>query len=266
MDSGDEEVQLNDNSKKRKRVPKEWAKNTTKQRRNSGEGKAPTVACQHPIHSYCQARALDQVDREDMFRDCYVDSDKVRQDTFITSYVELTPVKRHRGGNNQRRARTYTAEYYARKHGGEIVQVCQQTFMSLLCIGRKRLGNLLKYVWENNNRRPERRGGFRAKTGYEELKADICRHIQSFKCRASHYGRGKTPHRKYLPSTLNVHRMYQLFKEQYNGPIDVKYGMYHGIFVSNFNLGFGAPRKDVCSFCTSQMVKVRAATDEQKKR
>ena len=153
-----------------------------------------------------------------------------------------------------------------RREGGDVVQVCQKTFKSVLAIGPKRLCNLLRYLWENKNPRPERRGGFRVKQGYAELKAEIINHIKKFKCYASHYGRNKTPNRKYLPSTLSVRKMYMMFKDEYEGPIDVKYGFYYGIFVSKFNLGFGSPRKDVCSFCTSHKVQIRATTDPQKKK
>ena len=152
-----------------------------------------------------------------------------------------------------------------RREGDDVVQVCQKTFKSVLAIGPKRLVNLLRYLWENNNPRPERRGGFRVKQGYAELKAEIINHIKKFKYHTSHYGRNKTPNRKYLPSTLSVRNMYMVFKDEYEGPIDVKCGFYYGIFVSKFNLGFGSPKKDVCSFCTSHKVQIRATADPQKK-
>ena len=37
--SGDEEVQVTEKPRKRRKSPKDWAKNVAKQRRNSGQGK-----------------------------------------------------------------------------------------------------------------------------------------------------------------------------------------------------------------------------------
>ena len=86
------------------------------------------------------------------------------------------------------------------------------------------------------------------KPGYAELKEEIKQHISSFRYVSSNYDGEKTPHKEYLPSNLSVKKMYNLFKEHYNGPVDVKYKYYHGIFVSCFNLGFGNPRKDIDYF------------------
>ncbi|XP_072041703.1 uncharacterized protein [Amphiura filiformis] len=264
--SGDEQVVINDNPRKKKRQKKEWAKNVAKQRRNSAK-RPPTVTCAHPPHSYCKARALSDGDIADMFDDLYTDSDKVRQDAFITSHILLAPVKRHRfRREDQSKRREFTSTFFMTKEDGEKVEVCQKSFRSLLSIGETRLRNLMRYTWRNNNTRPERRGGVRVKPGYDDLKQQICNHIRKFRCRSSHYGINKTPSLKFLPSTLSINKMYLMFKDEYTGPLEVQYGLYHQVFVSNFNLGFGSPRKDVCSFCTEHKVQIRATTDQQKKR
>ena len=129
------------------------------------------------------------------------------------------------------------------------MQVCAPTFQSVLAVKRKRIINIAKYVWEHNNSRPERRGGKRERQGYSELREQIRDHIRSFRCVSSHYGRNKTPHRRYLPSTLNIRRMWKMFLDQYTGTLLVQYDFYHAIFVKEFNLGFGSPKTDVCSYC-----------------
>ena len=135
------------------------------------------------------------------------------------------------------------------RESGERIHVCAPTFQSILCMGKKRVGNIAKFLWEHNSPRPERRGGKRQQQGYTDLKQQVIDHIQTFTCVSSHYGRSKTPHRKYLPSTLSVQRMWELFKEQYMGDMNVTYTFYYNIFMTQFNLGFGSPKTDVCSYC-----------------
>ncbi|XP_072017397.1 uncharacterized protein [Amphiura filiformis] len=59
--------------------------------------------------------------------------------------------------------------------------------------------------------------------------------------------------------------MYKLFCEQYNGTLDVKYKMYYNIFMTSFNLGFGNPRKDICSFCVKKKASIRIEQDRARK-
>lgn len=73
---------------------------------------------------------------------------------------------------------------------------------------------MARYYAENAEARPERRGGAHKVTENEEKKKLVMNHIQTFTCRASHYGRRGAPGRKYLPSDLSVKRMHDLFKQQ----------------------------------------------------
>ena len=51
--------------------------------------------------------------------------------------------------------------------------------------------------------------------------------------------------------------MYCMFKERY--PLEKSsYESYHKIFNSKFNISFGYPRKDTCSFCDLTMKKIVA--------
>ncbi len=77
-------------------------------------------------------------------------------------------------------------------------------------------------------------------------------HIQTFTCRASHYGRRGAPGRKYLPSDLSVKRMHELFDQQNHDLV---------------NLGFGHPATDACSSCTRFQLRVKdpSLTEEEKR-
>ncbi|XP_047139745.1 uncharacterized protein LOC124815274 [Hydra vulgaris] len=84
----------------------------------------------------------------------------------------------------------------------------------------------------------------------------IVNHIKSFRGRSSHYARTKST-RLYLPEDLNILKMYCMFKEKY--PLEkCAYESYRKIFNSKFNISFGYPRKDTCSFCDLTKKKITA--------
>ncbi|KAF2897149.1 hypothetical protein ILUMI_09028 [Ignelater luminosus] len=87
-------------------------------------------------------------------------------------------------------------------------------------------------------------------------------HIRSFKARQSHYSIRKNPNRYYLPETLSVNKMYQLFVQEYKIQISCK--VYWPIFTNN--LKFGLPRINTCTKCDSLMQKVAAAENEELRR
>lgn len=82
----------------------------------------------------------------------------------------------------------------------------------------------------------------------------IKHHIQSFAARKLHYSLKDNPNRKYLPANLNVSKMHNMFKEKYR--IRISYKIYWKIFHEEFNIKFGYPRSDMCSFCESVQQKL----------
>ena len=60
--------------------------------------------------------------------------------------------------------------------------------------------------------------------------------------------------------------MWELFKEQYHGELVVRYNLYYAVFTEEFNIGFGSPKTDVCSFCTGHVAKIRLETDENRRK
>ena len=84
----------------------------------------------------------------------------------------------------------------------------------------------------------------------------IVQHIKSFHGRSSHYARTKST-RLYLPENLNIFKMYCMSKEKY--PFEkCSYESYRKNFNSKFNILFGCPRKDTCSFCDLTKKKIVA--------
>lgn len=87
-----------------------------------------------------------------------------------------------------------------------------------------------------------------------EVQSSVVNHIRSFKGRQSHYSLKKTK-KFYLPETLNVKKMYDLYLASNHPHISYKY--YHKIFVTHFNIGFGYPRSDTCSICDKYQAEVK---------
>ncbi len=111
-----------------------------------------------------------------------------------------------------------------------------------------------KYYAETAEARPERRGGARHSEEHKRRRKLIVEHIQSFTCRASHYGQRGAPGRKYLPSDLNVHRMHELFEAQNHA--QTSYSLYYSVFSKDFNLGFDHPATDACSDCAKYKIRI----------
>jgi len=79
----------------------------------------------------------------------------------------------------------------------------------------------------------------------------------AFKVKKSHHTR-KDSNRSYLQPGLSVNIMYKVWKcdrIKDNKPV-ASFSKYYNIFVSKFNLAFGHPRQDVCSYCTDMKTKI----------
>ena len=87
-----------------------------------------------------------------------------------------------------------------------------------------------------------------------DMRELVIAHIGSFKGRSSHYSRKKSS-RLYLPETLNITKMFNLFCEQHPG-VTLLNESYRIIFNENFNISFGYPRSDTCSACDEFQAKI----------
>lgn len=72
--------------------------------------------------------------------------------------------------------------------------------------------------------------------------------IGKFKAQESHYNRNKSK-RLYLHSSLTIRKMWKMYNNEVAAEFQTNYGYFHKIFSTQFNLGFGSPATDVCSYC-----------------
>ncbi|KAK9704062.1 hypothetical protein QE152_g28508 [Popillia japonica] len=133
------------------------------------------------------------------------------------------------------------------------VQICQLAFNNLHGITNRRVVTLKKHL---------KSGGFcRDKRGTHlnrphKLTKDrlesIHKHINSFKGRKSHYSL-KDSTRIYLPESLNMKKMHQMYVERSPSVKPVSYETYRNNFLKDFNIG-----TDTCSSCDATKVKVES--------
>ena len=121
-------------------------------------------------------------------------------------------------------------------------------------------------LWQKHrNIRQERRRGRGIRSNCEEMKQKIREHINSFRCRDSHYSRSESENRKYLPPELSFRKMWKLFVNDNPSCSRCKHTLYHSVFSKEYNLGFGNPKSDICGLCERLKAKIKASNDPKEK-
>lgn len=121
----------------------------------------------------------------------------------------------------------------------------------------------MKNFAESGNIPKERRGGDHVSHNFIDKKKSVMNFITSLNCSETHYCRSVNG-RKYLPSELNVAKLYKMYKKQTDAD-NVKESYFRFIFNRNFNLGFGSPQLDMCSTCLEFKEKIKLENSTQKK-
>lgn len=195
----------------------------------------------------------------------YKRPDRQFQNEFILRFVEVKNVKRRRSRANKTKEKPQlmrTTKYFVRNRSGEKVPVCMNAFISILDVSRFRVNKITK-DFKQTGETVEKRGGFRKADKYNKQKRSVMNFINSFKCLESHYCRGNSC-RKYLPSELSVRKMWRIYSSK-TGNIPVKISFFRKVFNTEYNVGFGTPRTDVCSTCLNLKELIKTEKDEKKK-
>lgn len=153
---------------------------------------------------------------------------------------------------------------YMLKDTNNILQpVCQKFICAALSLSQRRLLTIAKQVLSNGEIK-ESRGGDRRSKFYVNNKQAVIEFIGNLKGRMSHYNRKKSA-RIYLPSELNISKLYRMYNASVEQRLCVKKTFFCNIFATKFNIGFGTPATDVCSFCYQLKNNLKnAVTNEEK--
>ena len=184
-------------------------------------------------------------------------------------HVDIKNVKRRRPFQKKKpeevkqyKTQMRTTKYYIVNRKKEKVPVCLQSFCWILGISRFRINNITKQFHEEGLLQ-EKRGGFKRAAEFAPKKNCVMAFIEKLECTESHYCRGRS-NRKYLPSELSIRKLWKMYLSE-EGSVPVKESYFRHIFNSNYNVGFGTPRTDVCSTCLSLNEKMKNEKDHQKK-
>lgn len=190
------------------------------------------------------------------------------QDSYICGLISVLPINRRRPRNGQE-SNLKKATYKYRVRGvveGQLkdFDICRSAFLAMHGIGKKRLERLVKSLQLTGHSPKNERGkhGTRPWRIAEDSLNLIRNHISSFPARNSHYGL-KDSKKVYLDESLNISKMYDFFKKA-NPDIKASYEIYRTVFNNEFNIGFGYPRTDTCSFCDEHHVTLKALELERK--
>lgn len=179
----------------------------------------------------------------------YAKSSKKHQNNFILKHCSTMKVKRRRPRNGKNKSKEFTIKYkiysIAQKKN---IPVCQSAFLKVYNIKRYRIEGILKKFHATGAMPQEGRGGDRVSHKFSDKRKAIKDFIKSLHCHESHYCRSKSQ-RFYLPPELNINKLFKMYNAQAPEDLKVKGSFFRQIFNTAFNIGFGSPRTDVCSFC-----------------
>ena len=177
--------------------------------------------------------------------DEYWDKDATQRREFLSQRVSEVAKERNRSRIGSK-TRNTSKKYTLKNEGGEVVQVCAKFFLS--CLGYKRI-DAVDWLFRNLEGKavPDRRGSHEPlhKTPTTTVRA-IVNHIETFYPAISHYRRKHAPLRRYLPPSLTVQKMYDLFKE--SSGENISYHTYRRIFKKQ-NIGFTKLGEEECEAC-----------------
>lgn len=135
--------------------------------------------------------------------------------------------------------------------------VCREAFISIFGISDQRLRTVKRSLSLEGCPPTDKRGKHpNHATHSEELKMKVKDHISSYKGCLSHYTLTAT-NIIYLSKDLNVNLMHKNFLTKHPG-VKFSYESYRTIFNTEFNLRFGNPRKDTCSFCDENKINIES--------
>jgi hypothetical protein len=194
----------------------------------------------------------------------YSSSDKISQDQFILKYSKSTkPVKRSQRGQKEP---TFVSQFFVRdtvtKAG---IPVCKSTFLGIKQVGKNHVDGVIKRNFVSAHIPIEKRGGDTRSAVYAERKQAVINFIKLHKVAELHYCRASIKCRSHLASELSVNKMWRNYNDNADPQLKVKRDYFRAVFNTNFNLGFGTPRTDVCSKCTELKSKISVEKDETKK-
>lgn len=283
---GSENVQENQaktKTRKRKKQKSTWRRNLIKSSRNSGveyinwKANVQNKRTIKPACWNCRNKCVEKFSEEErnvIFTKFWELCDINRQRDFISKHVNAQDKQRCRQRSKlpdgeeipSRRKNTYT---YSLTYNERTATCCKTFFLNTLSISGQMVETVFQKMGSSGVVAEDRRGKACKNSQLDvSIKNSVRNHINSFQTVESHYCRKSTA-RKYLPSSLNISKMYTLFQDfckESQIPKSATESIYRQVFNTEFNLSFFQPKKDLCDTCHKYgnlSIEERAEMEEQ---
>lgn len=277
------DVEGKSKTRKRKRQKSGWKRNIIKSARNSGaeyknwNGNFQNKRSIKPACQNCRKRCNENFSEEErsaIFKAFWDLQDINRQRDYIAKEVSVQNTQRSRPRSKKsehdnlasRRLVTYR---YMLTYNEKTVPVCKTFFLNTLSISGQMVETVFQKMGSTGVVTEDRRGKACKNSQLDEtIKDSVRSHINSFETIESHYCR-KSTERKYLPSSLNISKMYTFYQEfctENHIAKPASESIYREIFNREFNLSFFQPKKDLCDTChkyDNSSVEEKAKMEEQ---
>lgn len=258
-------LNVNDTAKisKRKRTinVENWKKNIRKQKRQSGQdyidqaGKLrPKKILKEPCTAVCEhkcTRNFSMEERNNIFQTFWQLNDE-HKNYFYEKFIMKTKIRRK---TVKYQKKFFTYNYFFQK-ADRIQRVCKKFFLNTLNISERRIYYFFKHKIDVRTGLPisPTKGKHTKHKIKDKIIQEIKENIMAFPCVESHYDcREYSKNQKYLDPSLNIRKMYDMFKETYNG-LPPKESCYRKVFAEHFNLSFHVPTKEdiMCDQCATE--------------
>ncbi|KAJ4425943.1 hypothetical protein ANN_27569 [Periplaneta americana] len=234
--------------RKRTRNEDNWKRNISKKERYAASSLPHYPSCEHrKAKSSFQCHSLTMKDIKSFHHTFYLNKDKIGQDTFIMKYCVSTLPKRRKYDRTQKARSVSTKYYIVSETNKRMVPVCRDAFLGVLRIGKDRVARIMRQCTSSSSMPRENRGGDRVSHKNEAKRAGVKTFIESLNCSTGHYCRSKTAQRFYLPSELNIKKLWHMYNGKADVTMRVKQCFFRQVFNTFYNIGFGSPATDICS-------------------
>lgn len=260
-----------DRPRKRQRKPENYPKNVAKHKRNSGlsyttkKGATVNAKVFRDIDCQCKMKChglISVEERRSLHKQFWDIGDFGTQNAYLCGNVQHSDVVRLRARDGSRPPRTFMNQYFL-SFKNNTIHVCKKFFLDTFQISDGRLCRVLaKFragISPGNDQRGKKVNPRRVPQ--QELNF-VKEHIQSFPSYESHYTRAHNPNKKYLNESLDLRKMYDLYKQwcAERQVIPVKESFYRHVFNTKFNLSFHKPSKDTCKTCDVYKIRLSDPT------
>lgn len=192
--------------------------------------------------------------------------DKIIQDRKLSYFCKVKAPQRRREKykpNCRDQKHSLSTEYRLYTQSGSSYRVCQKMILKSFDISLKRLHTITKGIMSGEDIK-EKRGGDHRSAQNLDKRNKVKEFIGQLKATESHYNRSKSK-RLYLPANLNITRLWKMYNSEVDEKFNVRRSFFYNIFSKDFNVGFGSPASDVCSFCFRKKKELKNCDNVAKK-